>query len=85
MKIALASPPFPTSIADGLKWIEILVKEAAAGEADIICFPESYLPGYPGMNTNPEDAKPERLEFALQQVCKIASANNYKRSCKRIK
>jgi predicted amidohydrolase len=45
MKVALASPPFPTSIQDGLYWIGKLVKEAAEQQAEIICFPESYCPG----------------------------------------
>jgi predicted amidohydrolase len=48
MKIALASPPIPKSLAEGLIGLELLVKEAAGKSAEIICFPESYLPGYPG-------------------------------------
>ncbi|OQP63479.1 hypothetical protein A3860_24365 [Niastella vici] len=40
MKIALASPTFPASIADGLASIEQLSKKAALQEAAIICFPD---------------------------------------------
>ena len=47
MKIALASPPFPKSIDDGLLQIEKLIKDAVKEQAEIICFPESYIPGYP--------------------------------------
>ncbi len=61
MKIALASPPFPTSLNDGLSWLEKLVKEAADLQAEIVCFPESYLPGYPGMGYDAEDRSAERL------------------------
>jgi len=38
-----------------LFWLEKLVSAAAAQQAEIICFPESYLPGYPGMAYPPED------------------------------
>ncbi|MFD2147689.1 nitrilase-related carbon-nitrogen hydrolase [Mucilaginibacter antarcticus] len=47
MKIAIASPPFPKSIADGLYWLEKMTKEAAVKQASLVCFPESFIPGYP--------------------------------------
>lgn len=72
MKIALASPPFPKSINDGLVQIEKLVKDAAAQQAAIICFPESYIPGYPAAEFEVEKSTPENLESALQKVCVIA-------------
>ncbi len=75
MKVALASPPFPASINDGLYWLEKLVKDAAAQQAEIICFPESYLPGYPGMDYTAADRTQEKLEAALDSVCRIAAAN----------
>jgi len=73
MKIALASPPFPKSISDALYWLEKLVKEAAKATVEIICFPESYIPGYPGMGYPPEDRSYESLQQALNNVCKIAA------------
>ncbi|MDO6431124.1 carbon-nitrogen hydrolase family protein [Flavitalea sp. BT771] len=76
MKIAVASPPFPGSVNDGLYWLEKLVKEASAQQADIICFPESYLPGYPGMGYTPEDRTEENLRSALDKVCRIAAENS---------
>ena len=36
MKVALASPPFPKSIADGLFQVEKLIKDAAKEQAEII-------------------------------------------------
>ena len=75
MKIALASPPFPKSLNDGLYWLEKLVKEAASDKAEIICFPESFLPGYPGMGYSIDDRSPERLKAALDIACKIAKEN----------
>ncbi|MBS1688893.1 MAG: carbon-nitrogen hydrolase family protein [Bacteroidetes bacterium] len=76
MKIALASPPIPKSINEGLYWLEKLVKDAAQAQAEIICFPESYLPGYPGMGYAPEERTETQLQAALKQVCKIAAENS---------
>jgi predicted amidohydrolase len=76
MKVALASPPLPTSISDGLYWLEKLVKDAVHQQAEIICFPESYLPGYPGMGYQTEERSPEKLQSALDNVCKIAAENS---------
>lgn len=72
MKIAIASPPLPQSIADGLYWLEKLVKDASQQQAELICFPESYLPGYPGMGYAAEERSPEKLRSALDSVCQIA-------------
>jgi predicted amidohydrolase len=76
MKIALASPPFPKNINEGLTTLENLVIEAADQHAEIICFPESYLPGYPGMGYPVEDQTSENLQAALDKVCKIAAKNS---------
>jgi predicted amidohydrolase len=75
MKVALASPTFPRSIEDGLTIIERLVKDAAAQQAEIICFPESFIPGYPLADFKVEKASPEELQTALNKVCEIAAAN----------
>ncbi|RKR85329.1 putative amidohydrolase [Mucilaginibacter gracilis] len=76
MKIALASPPFPKSLNDGLYWLDRLVKEAVVQQAEIICFPESFLPGYPGMGYAESDRSPESLKSALDRVCAIAAENS---------
>ncbi|WP_276131645.1 carbon-nitrogen hydrolase family protein [Polluticoccus soli] len=73
MKIALASPPIPSSLEAGLQSLEDLVKKAASQQAEIICFPESFLPGYPGMGYSREDRTAERLEPALEKVRDIAA------------
>lgn len=76
MKVALASPPFPDSIKDGLYWIEKLIKDASAQQAAIICFPESYIPGYPGLEFKAEERSPEKLQYALNEVRRMASENS---------
>lgn len=76
MRIALASPPFPESIAGGLQWVEKLIKEAAGQKAEIVCFPESYIPGLRGMGFEVEEHSPAKLEAALKTVCMMAKENN---------
>lgn len=72
MKIALASPPIPKSLSSGLNFVKELAEKASLSKAEIICFPESFLPGYPGMGYRSEDRTPESLQNALIRVCKIA-------------
>ena len=73
MKIALASPPFPTSINDGLLHAEKLIQDAAKENAEIICFPESYIPGYPLEEFQIDRASKEDLESALDKACSMAA------------
>lgn len=76
MKIALASPSFPKSITDALYWVEKLIKDAAAEKAAIICFPESYIPGYPWPEYTVEKASPEKLKAALDSVSRFAKEHS---------
>ncbi len=76
MKIAVASPPFPISIEDGLHQVEKLVKEAAGQGAEIICFPESYIPGYPAEEFTVEVSSPKKMQAALDKACKMAAENH---------
>jgi predicted amidohydrolase len=76
MKIALASPRFPKSITDGLAITERLVNNAAAQGAEIICFPETFMPGYPLADVTVPQASAAELEAALNRVCEIAAAGN---------
>lgn len=72
MKIAVASPPYPKTLDEGLIWVNKLCAEAAGKGAGIICFPESYLPGYPGCGFVPQQVSGQDLEDALDRVCAIA-------------
>jgi 5-aminopentanamidase len=75
MKIALASPPFPKSVDDGLYWLEQLVKDAASKKAEIICFPETYIPGYHGEGYPAVAVSPQKLQQALDKAAVIACEN----------
>lgn len=50
MIIALASPRVAASLYDGLEKVERLTSEAARRGAEIVCFPEAYLPGLRGQD-----------------------------------
>ncbi|HUM14888.1 MAG TPA: carbon-nitrogen hydrolase family protein [Candidatus Nitrosotalea sp.] len=50
MIIGLASPRIASSLDDGLDRIKRLLSEAAAQGAEIVCFPEAYLPGLRGQD-----------------------------------
>ncbi|MEO8711772.1 MAG: carbon-nitrogen hydrolase family protein [Parafilimonas sp.] len=76
MKIALASPTFSPSINECLLQLEILVKDAAEQKAKIICFPETYIPGYPTTEFKTEKSTPENMQDALQKACTIAKENS---------
>jgi predicted amidohydrolase len=76
MKVALASPAFPKSISDGLFKAGKLIQEAARQQAKIICFPESYIPGYPLENHAVEKHTSEKLQAALDKVCEMAKENS---------
>jgi predicted amidohydrolase len=76
MKIALASPEIPGSIKEGLQQLDALAKDAAAQQAQAICFPESYIPGYPTSEFLLEKSTPENMQAALDEACSIAKKHS---------
>ena len=50
MIIALASPRVASSLDEGLDKIKRLLSEASAQGAEVVCFPEAYLPGLRGQD-----------------------------------
>jgi len=50
MIVALASPRVATSLNDGIDRVKHLISEASRQGAEIICFPEAYLPGLRGQD-----------------------------------
>ena len=50
MIIALASPTVATSLDDGLAKVKRLMGDAASQGAEVVCFPEAYLPGLRGLD-----------------------------------
>jgi predicted amidohydrolase len=68
MIIGLASPAVAADLDDGLDKIKRLLSEAAAQGAQIVCFPEAYLPGLRGQDFAVWPFDRTRQEQALQAV-----------------
>jgi len=66
--IALASPRVASSLEEGLEKIRRLQSEAAAREAEIVCFPEAYVPGLRGQDFDVYPFDPAQQERALKAV-----------------
>jgi predicted amidohydrolase len=72
MIIALASPRIASSLDDGLEKIERLISEASARGAEIVCFPEAYLPGLRGQEFDVPPFDLAQQERALRTVAQWA-------------
>ena len=73
MIIALASPSIASSLEDGLARIDRLAADAAARGAEIVCFPEAYLPGLRGQDFEVipwDDATEQRTISATQSIAR---------------
>lgn len=75
-RIALANLPFPTSPAESVTLAEQAIAEAGAARADIICFPEAFVPGYRTESKAVPPPDPAFLERAWSTVAKAAARAN---------
>src|SRR5262249_14836468 len=50
MFMALASPRIASSLEEGLDKVKRFLSEASAQGAEVVCFPEAYLPGLRGQD-----------------------------------
>jgi predicted amidohydrolase len=70
MIIALASPRVASTVDDGLDKMKRLLSDASAQGAEIVCFPEAYLPGLRGQDFDVppfDEAEEERALHAVSQ------------------
>src|SRR5712691_7770616 len=74
MIIALASPRIATALDEGLDKIKRFLSEAAAQGAEIVCFPEAYLPGLRGQDFEVLPWDGTHQERALHAVAQWARA-----------
>jgi predicted amidohydrolase len=72
MIIGLASPSVASTFEDGLDRIKRLLSEASSKGADIVCFPEAYLPGLRGQDFEVVPFGYSQQERALQAVTQWA-------------
>lgn len=76
VRIALANICFPETPDESITLAEKAIVDAASGEAEVVCFPECFVPGYraPGKNVPPPDAA--FLERAWKVVAEAAAKAN---------
>jgi len=74
MIIALASPCIASALDEGLDKIKRFLSEASAQGAEIVCFPEAYLPGLRGQDFEVLPFDQTQQERALQAVAQWARA-----------
>ena len=72
MIIALASPRIAATLDDGLDKIKRMLSEASAQGAEVVCFPEAYLPGLRGQDFEVLAWDRSQQEHALQVVAQLA-------------
>jgi predicted amidohydrolase len=72
MIIALASPRVASSLDEGLDKVRRHLSEASTRGAEIVCFPEAYLPGLRGVDFDVLPFGPPELERVLQTVGQLA-------------
>jgi len=75
MRIALATPPVAQSLDDGLAEVSRLQSDAAAQGAEIVCFPEAYLPGLRGQDFEVQPFSRSDHERALRLAAQSARDN----------
>jgi predicted amidohydrolase len=73
MIIGLASPRIAASIDDGLERVRRCVADASGQGAEIVCFPEAYLPGLRGQDFDVphwDEAEQERVLKAAAELAR---------------
>jgi len=76
VRIALANLPFPPTPVDSIELAEEAIRQASIARADIICFPECFVPGYRGMGQMPPPPDPAFLEGAWSAIASHAAKAN---------
>src|SRR5260221_740252 len=72
LRIGLASPRVATTREEGVATAGRFLAEAASRGAAIVCFPETYLPGYRGLDFSPPPPDQPAQERALRAVSDLA-------------
>jgi len=76
VRIALANLRFPETPEKSVAAAERAIAEAAAERAEIVCFPECFVPGYRAKNRNVPPANAEFLDQAWKRVALAAAKAN---------
>lgn len=76
VRIALANLPYPATPAESVSLAEEAIAQAGNERADIICFPECFIPGYRGLGKSPPPPDPAFLERAWSRAAGAARNAN---------
>ena len=72
-RIALANLRHPASPEESITLATTAITGAARQEAEIICFPECFIPGYPPLPKLPPPPTPEFLDHAYATIATAAA------------
>lgn len=72
VRIALANARIPHSLEDSIALAESAVVDAQIAGADILCFPECFVPGYRGLGRSVAPADEAVLESAWSSIADVA-------------
>jgi predicted amidohydrolase len=75
-RIALANLPFPSSPEESVTGAEHAIAEAATERADLICFPECFVPGYRAAGRSVPPPEAVFLERAWSLIARAAAKAN---------
>ncbi len=75
-RIALANIRFPATPEESITLAEQAIAEASLGRADIICFPECFVPGYRGMGKQVPPPDEAFLQRAWSNIAAAAAKAN---------
>jgi len=73
IRIALANIRFPATPDESVTLAEHAIAQAAIEHADIVCFPECFIPGYRGMGKVVPPADPAFLARAWSVIASAAT------------
>ncbi|WP_456276206.1 carbon-nitrogen hydrolase family protein [Bacillus sp. AK128] len=73
MRIGLAQTRFSAKASEGLQNVESMMVEASKKQCELICFPESIIPGLRGVGYEIEVYNHTVQKQALDKVCKLAN------------
>ncbi|MDZ5471557.1 carbon-nitrogen hydrolase family protein [Bacillus sp. 31A1R] len=72
MKIGLAQTKFPETSIESLQRVKEKIIKAKEKECEIVCFPESIVPGLRGVGYEVEPYDHSFQERAIQEICQLA-------------
>jgi predicted amidohydrolase len=76
VRIALANIQHPATPEESVALAREAIAEASARQADIVCFPECFVPGYRGLGKRVPPPDPAFLERAWSAVAQAAGKGN---------